>query len=448
MAVDPKEVPASPPKKRGRPKKQAGEDQKTNLPDRFKKPSEMIQISTNVSFIGRKMWNVLIINALETLGEEQHTIDSATLLKSIGWDGALSRHRTNPIESHIQELVSASVAWNVVDGKRNEFSATSLVAGARYNRNTGEITYEFARVLKDLIRNPVVYGMIDLGLQSKFSSRYSLPLYEQAARYYNPDQEIASPQIPIDVFTSLLGKPQDTEIKAFKRNLTLPIEEINESAPFWLKVEFQRGSTGRSFAFAQLTVKPKPIETAMLYDEKLLGRIKAIGVSDQKARFALADYPPEHLDKHLIAVEELVSSGAQIRNPAGYFLDAIKTDYVYGMVVRNRMAAETKAKKEAVLREMDDTARQKAEEREKQVAERERRRVAIFSAWQELPDEERSAMLAEFEQSIRTNRIVLEEYRAKGLTAAIVGTQFFSTYGERILSVKGECSSVEGGDEV
>lgn len=444
MSSTPKENPATLPKKRGRPKKQVADKQEKSLPGRFKKPSEMIQISTSVSLTGRKMWNVLIINALETLGELKHTIDSATLLKYIGWDQEQSRHRASAIESHIEELVGASVAWNIIDGRRSEFAATTLVAGARYDRVTGEITYQFAEVLKDLIRNPVVYGMIDLGLQAKFSSRYSLPLYEQAARYYNPDEEVVSPQIPIDAFTSLLGKPEDTELKAFKRNLDLPMTEINSSAPFEVGVEFQRGSTGRGFAFVQLKVKPKPIETSMLYDEALLSRLKEIGVVDMKARLTLADYPAEHLVKHLDALEELIAAGANIQNPAGYFLGAIKSDYVYGMVVRNRMVAKAKARQEELSKEMDDASRQRAEARAQQEAEKERRRVAIFSAWQDLPDDDRSAMLTEFEQSIRTNRIVLEEYRAKGLTAAIVGTQFFAKFGDRILSVKGECSRAEG----
>lgn len=430
-------TPTNKPIKRGRPKKSPAPAQDASLPQLLKKPSEMIQITTTVSFISRKMWNVMIINALNTLGDEEHKIEASLLLNSIGWEGS---HRTDIIETCLHELISASVSWNVVDGKRNEFSATALIASARYNRVSGEIFYHFAPVLKELIRNPAIYGMIDLGLQSKFTSRYTLPLYEQAARYYNPDEVTSSPLVPIELFTSMLGKPENRELKLFKRDLELPIKELNQSAPFGLDIEYQRGKSGRGYAFVQLNIKPKPIETSIMYDEALLGRLKDLGITDTKARFTLADYPDEHIKKHLDAVEEVIAHGAAIKNPAGYFLDAISKDYVYGMVVKNKIMANVKAKRKAQLKEDDEESQKQLAEQLRQDEVKEKRRISVFTAWQAMPDAERQAILAEFELSIRANAIVLEQYRSKGLSTGIVSSIFYSHYGDRILSIKGAFS--------
>jgi len=79
-------------------------------------------------------------------------------------------------------LMETVIEWNVLkkDGD-SKWEASCMLSGCSvYN---GILTYEYSSFLKGKLTHPKMYARINLVIQSKFKSKYSLALYELCIDY-------------------------------------------------------------------------------------------------------------------------------------------------------------------------------------------------------------------------------------------------------------------------
>ena len=84
--------------------------------------------------------------------------------------------------------------------------------------------------MKSVLSSLDIYGRINLFVQSKFNSTYSLVLYENCIRFKNIQQ---TSWFPLSLFRSLMGVADDKYrlFKDFKRNvINVAVKEINQKS--------------------------------------------------------------------------------------------------------------------------------------------------------------------------------------------------------------------------
>jgi len=220
-----------------------------NLPLENKDRTELIKhtatihIKSDLSLIDRKVMNVLLKNAYETLETSRYqSIRLNEIRNLIGWTGK----NYSSLKKSLSKLVSTKIEWNIFKkDKKNEWATSSLLASASISN--GKCIYDYSYHLKTLLKNPNIYSKIDLIIQNKFKSKYSLILWEFLSDYLSTGKVsgIRTEWIKIDDYRNFLGA-EITKYKTFKvLNLNLiksPVEEINKVSDLNIETVYRRSA--------------------------------------------------------------------------------------------------------------------------------------------------------------------------------------------------------------
>src|SRR5579871_3865086 len=202
-----------------RKRKNKGQATEKNNADMFlKKHVGLIHCENKLTLIQRKICNILLFNALDKINDQDtHEIPLRQLCSLVGYNSNDSKL----IKESIKSLISVVMEWNLLEDSKflNEddypedaitWNASSLLAGASIKN--GMIRYSYSPQMKSVLSSLDIYGRINLFVQAKFNSTYSLVLYENCIRFKNIKQ---TSWFSLDLFRSLMGVP-DGKYSSFK----------------------------------------------------------------------------------------------------------------------------------------------------------------------------------------------------------------------------------------
>lgn len=386
-----------------------------NVPTRFKKHSAAIQMSnSSISLVQRKLYNCLLFNASDNLlTRATHTISVQELIEMLHYDGSKNYEY---IAKNVQALMSTTVTWSLLDEKDKAAFGKSVLLSAIRVRN-GIVEYEFSRALCEKLSQPRVYGMIDWSIQNVFNSKYSLALYENAARYL---EDGVSEEIPVETFKELLGSPANYEFKELNRHCIEPaVDECNQHSD--LHIEIERIKDGRRIYAVKLHVKVNPVRMALV--DEVLKATKGVedalirtGLNAKKAKIYCSLFSTEYLEEKLQVLAEAQATPAGVKIPAAFLVTAI--DENWGLNKQQAKPAPAKPVQESFLdtkNRIEDAAR---EEERRQFAEDRKK----FDA---LPDAKKEEILHQFGQYLSgANTLLFQAWKKQRMQSPMVNSAF------------------------
>jgi hypothetical protein len=342
----------------------------------LKKHSATIQIRNNISLLQRKTWNALLWNAYHNLTTKDiHSIPMQGIAQLVGYDSKDEKY----LKTATKAMMGCMVEWDVLDKDGSEaWGAAVLLASVEIKR--GICSYGFAPHLRYKLYNPDMYARLDLDMQKRFKSKYSLALWELCIDYLGAKRDCGeTPWVPLEKFRELMGiaEGQYSLYKLFsQRVLTPALDEINEVSDFRVTVEYQhhgRKITALKFKMRRVAMLPEPnSEQTPLFPELddmplLVKELKAVGLSTQDAleiwqkSFNYVDSaarPAEvgedaeaqftrYVREKIHLLKRRQSSG-KVENSTGFLLKAIRQNYAnpeFSQEERRQEAAEVKKAK-------------------------------------------------------------------------------------------------------
>ena len=337
------------------------------------KHSAAIQISSHITLLQRRMWNVLLANAYDELStEEKHQIRIAELIRVLEFDSKNDGY----LKEALRALVGCRVEWNILDKDgENEWGIATLLAGARIVR--GVCTYTYEPMLRERLHNPSMYARVSLSMQNRFESKHAQALWELCLDYLGHGRDYGeTPYIPVDELRKLLGQAQTQytqEFKTFNRfSLKPAITEINRVSDFCVLVDYRRQGrkvTAVKFKIRRVVQLPEgATEQGRLFPDLedmplVVKELKDAGMSSQDAwdiwqqGFSFVDEAvwPASVDEDMDAafgryVREKIhllkrrQALGKVENSTGFLLEAIKKDYMNPEFTKEQKAQDRKAK--------------------------------------------------------------------------------------------------------
>ncbi len=323
---------------------------KTNI-DMAQKESEMIlkkhvgliHCENKLTLIQRKICNILLFNALDKINDQEtHSIPLRQLCSLVGYNS----HDSKRIKEAIKSLIAVVMEWNLLEDNKflNEhaypeevitWNASALLAGASIK--SGIIHYSYSPQIKSVLSSLDIYGRINLFVQAKFNSTYSLVLYENCVRFKNIKQ---TSWFPIELFRSLMGVSGDKypSFKEFKRNvINVAVKEINQKSDIYIEPQFKK--SGRNITAIQFLLadnknyQPTFKKIRRISDEAVIpspqqATLLEILISDFHLSMKQAnEIISMYVYQYVIEKINLLKTKKNIDHPAAYLLSALKNDY-------------------------------------------------------------------------------------------------------------------------
>lgn len=200
--------------------------------DKLIKHDAIIQADNrSLNHIDKKIINLLLLNAsLGSSSREIHEYQFSDITKDLKWK---SRNDPAIIES-LEKLVSTKIGWNILgNDKMNDWTVSTIIASYRVIKNSGVFQYSYSAHFKQVLSIPEIISKIDINIQNKIKSKYTLNLWELLKTQIkkNPGlNKFNSDYFPINELKNIIGTVDDyyNEFKYFKAKILVPsIAEIN-----------------------------------------------------------------------------------------------------------------------------------------------------------------------------------------------------------------------------
>ena len=308
----------------------------------LKKHVGLIHCENKLTLIQRKICNILLFNALDQIHDQDtHDIPIKKLCSLVGYNSNDSKL----IKESVKTLISTVMEWNLLEDNKflNDeiypedvitWNASSLLAGASIKK--GMIYYSYSPQMRSVLSSLDIYGRINLFVQAKFNSSYSLVLYENCVRFKNIKQ---TSWFSIDLFRSLMGIPEGKyrSFKELKRNvINVAINEINQKADICIEAKFKR--TERSITAVQFLIndnenyKPSFKKISRLNDDQAKPKQISLFTETLVSEFKLSKKQVEEIintysHEYVLEKINLVKSKKNVDHLGAYLLSALKQDY-------------------------------------------------------------------------------------------------------------------------
>lgn len=302
-----------------------------------KKHVAAIHSSNNLSLLERKISNVLLYIAFPTLKTEKYHFVTISKLRELL---DFNSNNTKALKVAIQNLQRTVIELNLLNdtlesnGLEEGLFSIQLL-GLFQVIEKGTIKYSYPSELIDLLSNPSVYAKINLPVQAKFRSSYSLALYENCVRFrglpYTKDFDYR-------VFRKLMGV-EDGKYEIFRdfnrRVLTPAVTEINTCSDIRITPDItKRGRRVSSikFVLGERPMKRRLGKTKQTYQKepsKSSSLALEFSLSEKVFGKLLKEYGAERVEEAAKYVRSTVAfKNGSIPNISGYFITAIKEHYV------------------------------------------------------------------------------------------------------------------------
>lgn len=286
-----------------------------------KKHVAAIHVSGKLTLLQRKLSNVLLLNAYDTLiSSPRHQIDARTLCLMIGYNS----NDLDTLKQSLRGLAETVAEWDMLDEKgQQEWGVSSLLSFARLKGGVCE--YAYSPALAEKLHDPKVFALINLNIQRRFTSGHALALYENCYRFVRTG---STGWWPIELFRRLMGVDGSAYYETFKhlnaKIIKPAVAEVSRTSNIILTPETKK--TGRAVTDIRFLIRENPQLAILDMDDgegarhgPVYARLRALGVSDRLARQWLS----LHGEAQVMAKLAYVEGKEGVRSKIGYLTAAL-----------------------------------------------------------------------------------------------------------------------------
>ncbi|NRP23439.1 hypothetical protein XMM379_000110 [Aliiroseovarius sp. xm-m-379] len=290
-----------------------------------KKNVAAIHVSGKLSLLQRKLSNVLLLNAYDTLTSQvSHRIDARTLCAMIGYNS----NDFDTLKASLRGLAETVAEWDMLDeAGRQEWGVSALLSYAKLKGGICE--YAYSPALAEKLHDPKVFALINLNIQRQFTGGHALALYENCFRFVNTG---STGWWTLEIFRRLMGVDDSDYYKSFKhlnaKIIKPAVAEVNKVSDIIVTPETRK--MGRAVTDIRFLIKRNPQLTILDIDDgkglrntATYDRLTKLGVSDRLAR----QWIGQHGDVYVSEKIDLVEARDGVKSPVKYLSAAITEDY-------------------------------------------------------------------------------------------------------------------------
>ncbi|MHA6326407.1 replication initiation protein [Roseivivax sp. CAU 1753] len=290
-----------------------------------KKNVAAIHVSGKLTLLQRKLSNVLLLNAYDTLiSRPKHQIDARTLCLMVGYNS----NDMDTLKQSLRSLAETTAEWDMLDAEgRQEWGVSSLLSYAKLK--AGICEYAYSPALAEKLHDPKVFALINLNIQRRFTSGHALALYENCYRFVRTG---STGWWPLDLFRRLMGVDGSAYYDSFKhlnaKVIKPAVAEVNKTSNILLEPEFRK--MGRQVVELRFRIRENPQLGLLNIDDgegvrqgATYGRLVQVGVSDRLARQWIAQHGEDYVTEKL----DYLAGRDGIESPVRYLTAAIRDDY-------------------------------------------------------------------------------------------------------------------------
>lgn len=290
-----------------------------------KKNVAAIHVSGKLTLLQRKLSNVLLLNAYDTLVHRKaHAIDARTLCTMIGYNS----NDMETLKQSLRGLVETSAEWDMLDENgEQEWGVSSLLSYAKLKGGVCE--YAYSPALAEKLHDPKVFALINLNIQRRFTSGHALALYENCYRFVRTG---STGWWPLELFRRLMGVNGSAYYETFKhlnaKIIKPAVAEVNKTSNIILTPETRK--MGRTVTEIRFKIAKNPQLSILdlddgegLRNEPVYLRLVTQGVSDRLARQWINEHGAAHVAEKLA----YVATRKDVQSPVRYLTAALRDDY-------------------------------------------------------------------------------------------------------------------------
>lgn len=290
-----------------------------------KKNVAAIHVSGKLTLLQRKLSNVLLLNAYDTLvSSAAHRIDARTLCTMVGYNS----NDIETLKASLRGLVETLAEWDMLDENgQQEWGVSSLLAYAKIKGGVCE--YAYSAALAEKLHDPKVFALINLDIQRRFTSGHALALYENCYRFVRTG---STGWWPLDLFRRLMGVDDSAYYEVYKhlnaKIIKPAVAEVNKTSNIILTPETRK--MGRAVTDIRFKIAKNPQLSILDLDDgrglrktPVYDRLREQGVSDRLAR----QWIDQHGADYVVAKLDYVNARGDVQNSVRYLSAAMRDDY-------------------------------------------------------------------------------------------------------------------------
>ena len=298
-----------------------------------KKHVAAIHVSGKLTLLQRKLSNVLLLNAYDTLtSHSRHQIDARTLCMMIGYNS----NDMDTLKASLRGLAETVAEWDMLDEKgQQEWGVSALLSYAKLK--AGVCEYAYSPALAEKLHDPKVFALINLNIQRRFTSGHALALYENCYRFVRTG---STGWWSLDLFRRLMGVADSPYYETFKhlnaKIIKPAVAEVNKTSNIVVTPEVRK--MGRAVSEIRFRIAENPQLAILDLDDgeglrntDVYSRLRALGVSDRLARQWLTEHGQDYVKQKL----DYVADQGRVTNAVGYLTAALRDDYGAQVSQRN-----------------------------------------------------------------------------------------------------------------
>ena len=303
------------------------------------KPTATIHVGNRLSLIERKVFNAIIWHSQRNrFAKTANTLSVDLLMSLIGLERSKNM---DVIKDALERLTTNPIVWNSLKKDRTaDWGVCTFLAGAELSR--GRLRYVLNPLLVEKVQHPTLFAKIQLLVQTQFSSKYSLALYEflidDLCRAGNP--VVHTVQVSLETLRHVLQF--EGIYKHLNSDVLKPcVLEINTHSD--LAVEYRGIKQGRAVAALLFTIERKALqlvltdlvgvdvaveneEEVFLADDSLVLVLVSKGIGKRKAKALVATYDEARIRDNIAHAEREHQAG-KVKMLSAYLVRAIEEDY-------------------------------------------------------------------------------------------------------------------------
>lgn len=291
-----------------------------------KKNVAAIHISGKLTLLQRKLSNVLLLNAYDTLTTARdHSIDARTLAMMVGYNS----NDFDTLRASLKTLAETVAEWDMLDEQgHQEWGVSALLSYAKLKNGICE--YAYSPALAQKLHDPKIYALINVDIQRNFSSGHGLALYENCYRFVRTG---STGWWGLDIFRKLMGVDGSDYYQSYKhlnaKIIKPAVAEVNKSSDILIEPEIRK--KGRAVSDIRFLIRENPQMAMFQIDDSdglrnspVYRALRAQRVSDRLARQWIAEHGSDYVQDKL----SYVAGQGGVKSRLGYLRAAIDGDYV------------------------------------------------------------------------------------------------------------------------
>jgi len=377
--------------------------------------------------VQRKLINAFHFFAKDNPDKETHYVKRQDLLLMINYNS----NNIAEFKESARKLTSISVEWDYLrEDTERVWGVSNIISEIEYVTN-GIVAFSFPRRIREFMSNQEHRGLVSMKVQKQFTMSYALSLYENATIYR---QNGSTPNFTVSELKTLLvvndeENPTYKPFKHFNNKIIIPaVKEINKVSDILIEPIYYKN--GRNIEFISFTVAVKP-QSFLDFDNvpnitSLHDRLVQFGCNPKVALNIIEKHDIEYILGNLDYVESqlVATSGKEIRNPMGFFMDALAKDY---RTKEPEIVKKAREKREADAKKKIEDERLMFEERNKLAEENRLRRESVKLRYEALSEDDKVYIQESFLVAMKeTNKLVAKKFKDSGLKSTMVSSMFYS----------------------